>query len=76
MAAKEKKAKAAKVKKPNKVLKFFRDLISETKKISWPAWKTVVNNTIVVIVAILVIGVFIWLLDALLAFLLGLLLNA
>lgn len=74
MAAKEKKAKAAK--KPNKVLKFFRDLISETKKISWPARKTVINNTIVVIVSILIIGIFIWVLDALLAFLLGLMLNA
>lgn len=74
MAAKEKKAKAAK--KPNKVLKFFRDLISETKKISWPSRKTVINNTIVVIVSILVIGIFIWVLDALLAFLLGLMLNA
>jgi preprotein translocase subunit SecE len=74
MAAKEKKAKAAK--KPNKVLKFFRDLISETKKISWPAKKTVINNTIVVIVSILIIGIFIWVLDALLAFLLGLMLNA
>ena len=74
MAAKEKKAKAAK--KPNRVLKFFRDLISETKKISWPAKKTVINNTIVVIVSILIIGIFIWVLDALLAFLLGLMLNA
>ena len=74
MAAKEKKAKAAK--KPNKVLKFFRDLISETKKISWPSRKTVINNTIVVIVSILVIGIFIWVLDALLTFLLGLMLNA
>ena len=76
MAAKEKKAKAAKAKKPNRVLKFFRDLISETKKISWPAKKTVINNTIVVIVSILIIGIFIWVLDALLAFLLGLMLNA
>ena len=65
----------AKVKKTNKVFKFFRDLVSETKKITWPTKKTVINNTIVVIVAIVVIGVFIWGLDSLLAFLLKVILQ-
>lgn len=79
MAGKEKKntkpAKTQKVKKQNRILKYFRDLISETKKITWPTGKTVLNNTLVVIAAILVVGAFIWALDALLSLLLKLFLS-
>ncbi len=38
-----------KVKKPNKVVKFFKDLVSETKKVVWPSKKQVINNTGVVL---------------------------
>lgn len=68
MAEKTKVAKSAKAKKGSgKFFKFFRDIVSETKKITWPTGKTVLNNTIVVIVSVLVIGAFIWALDAILA---------
>lgn len=47
----------------------FAELKSEIKKIRWPTFKQVVNNTIVVIVSVLLVGGIIWLFD----FLLGLL---
>jgi len=62
----EKPVKNAKDKKPKKsggALKFFRDLKGEFKKIVWPSKKQIINNTLVVIAAILVVGVFIWLID-------------
>lgn len=46
-----------------RISKWFRELVSEGKKVVWPTWKQVVNNTLVVIVCILVVGVFVWALD-------------
>ena len=52
--------KAKKEKKKNgfwkKVSHFFKDFRSEVKKIVWPTKKQVVNNTIVVFVAMGVVG--------------------
>ena len=76
MAEKTKDTKVVKKKNSGKFLKFFRDLFSETKKITWPSRKTVINNTLVVIACVLVVGAFIWVLDALLTFLLSLVLGA
>ena len=42
---------------------FFRDYKSEVKKIVWPGFRDVVKNTVIVLVACLLIGLFIWLLD-------------
>ncbi len=57
-------------KKPNffvraakKIGSYFRELKSETKKVSWPSFKQVRNNTGIVIVAVVIIGAFIALLD-------------
>ena len=58
-----------------KIVQFFRDYKSEIKKIVWPGPKTVVRNTVVVLVVCLVIGAFIWLLDFGLAKLLDLILG-
>ena len=49
----------------SKIGKFFRDLKAEIKKVVWPTKKQLVNNTLIVILAILVIGAGIWILDAL-----------
>ncbi len=35
---------------------FVREVVSETKKVTWPDRKTVVSTTIVVIVSTLIIG--------------------
>lgn len=45
-----------KVKKTNKVVKFFKDLVSETKKVVWPSKKQVLNNTGVVLVVCILCG--------------------
>ena len=59
-AKSEKKAKNKKSKKDNAFFKNLRDLKGEFKKIVWPSKKQVINNTIVVLAAIVVAGVFIW----------------
>lgn len=46
-------------KQPNKVAKYFKDLKSEFKKVVWPTKKQVINNTTVVLVTILLIGIFV-----------------
>ncbi|MBQ3692075.1 MAG: preprotein translocase subunit SecE [Clostridia bacterium] len=71
MAKNEVAAKpASKAKKDKKgpglkerISKFFRTYISELKKITWPTGKQVLNNTIITIVAVLIVGLFIWLFD-------------
>lgn len=49
----------------SKIGKFFKDLKAEIKKVIWPTKKQLVNNTLIVIIAILIIGAGIWILDAL-----------
>ena len=56
---------AAKPKKDNKFLKFFRGTKSEFKKIVWPTPKQWIKNTLVVIVAVIICGALIALLDML-----------
>lgn len=46
-----------------RIKKWFRELVSESKKVVWPTWKQVVNNTLIVIACILVVGAFVWVLD-------------
>ena len=58
----------AQKKSVSKAAKFFKEVKSEMKKVAWPSKKQVINNTLIVIAAVLVIGVFIWLLDLLFQF--------
>ncbi len=51
-------------KKPNIFVRFgrglskwFREMKSELKKVVWPSGKQLLNNTIVVLVAVLIVGV-------------------
>jgi len=46
---------------------FTREVIAEGKKVTWPDRKTVINTTIVVIVATFIIGFFLWGCDLVLA---------
>lgn len=62
-------------KQPNKVAKYFKDLKSEFKKVVWPTKKQVINNTMVVLVTIILIGVFVGAFDTLVGWLLKLVLN-
>ena len=69
----EKDSKPAEKKKKrgfaSRIVHYFKDLKGEFKKIVWPTKKQVVNNTIVVLVCMVIVGAFIWGLDALLGFL-------
>lgn len=48
---------------PRRVVRFFREYKSEIKKIVWPGPKSVVKNTVVVLIMCLLVGAFVWLLD-------------
>ena len=45
------------------VRRYFRELRSELKKVSWPTPKQVMKNTLVVLLCVLVVGIFIWVFD-------------
>ena len=45
--------------------KWVREMRSELKKVVWPTRTQVVQNTVVVLACVLVVGVIIWIFDAL-----------
>lgn len=57
------------------IAKFFRDGRAEVKKVTWPTPKTVFKNAGIVLLIIVVLGGFIFGLDTLLIYLLGLVMN-
>ena len=62
-AKKDKKSE----KKPGvfaRIGRWFRELKIELKKVVWPTGKQTVNNTLIVIACVIVVGIFIWLFDA------------
>ncbi len=50
-------------KKQNGIAKYFKGVKSEFKKVTWPSFKQIVNNTGTVIAAVIVVGLFIFVLD-------------
>ncbi|HOO06219.1 MAG: preprotein translocase subunit SecE [Ruminococcus sp.] len=50
-------------KQPNKIVKWFKDLKIEFKKVVWPSKKTVINNTSVVLAVVAASAVLVGLLD-------------
>ena len=72
MAENEKAVQAKKEKKTDKNAKpgffaragkWFRDMKSELKKVQWPTRKQTINNTLIVIACVVVVGIFIALFD-------------
>ena len=72
MAENEKAVQAKKEKKSDKnakpgffarVGKWLRDMKSELKKVQWPTRKQTINNTLIVIACVIVVGAFIALFD-------------
>ena len=57
-----------------KVKQFFREVVAEGKKVSWPTKQEFIGATIVVIFAIFVLSFFIGLVDLVLSKLFGLIL--
>ena len=66
-ADKEKaKAKADKEKKAGvgkRIARFFRELRSELKKVSWPTRADTLKKTGIVIVCVIVVGIIVWIFD-------------
>lgn len=63
LAAEKSSKKDKKSKKQNRIVKWFKDLKIEWKKVVWPSRKTVFNNSVVVFVTMIVFAVFTFLLD-------------
>ena len=49
----------------SRLAKWLRELKSELKKVQWPSSKQTVNNTVIVIICVIIVGIFIWIFDAL-----------
>ncbi|MDY4231950.1 MAG: preprotein translocase subunit SecE [Candidatus Faecousia sp.] len=45
------------------ISKWFREMKSELKKVVWPSGKQLVNNTLVVLASILIVGIIVCLFD-------------
>lgn len=56
-----------------RIATFVKGMISELRKVTWPSFRQVVNNTLVVLVVIIASGAFIGLVDLLFKSLMGLL---
>lgn len=61
-------ATAQKKKSGNKIVRFFKELKSEMKKVVWPSKKQVIKNTLIVIASVIIIGIVIWALDMIFSF--------
>lgn len=66
----QKNGKKAKAKKPNffvrlggRIKKFWKEYVSELKKVSWMSWKDVKKNTLLVVCAVVVFSVAIAVID-------------
>jgi len=74
----EKNDKKPAAKKPgvfNRIFGFFKGMRSELKKVTWPGFRQVVNNTLVVLAVVVASGVFIGLVDFLFSELFGFLIG-
>jgi preprotein translocase subunit SecE len=52
-----------KIKKKNRVARWFREMKSELKKVVWPTPKQIVNNTLVSLVVMAASAVVVWGID-------------
>lgn len=57
---------------PAKIARSFKDMKGEVKKVVWPSKKQVINNTVIVLVAMVIAAAFIGALDFLMSALLKL----
>ena len=62
----KKEKKSEKRSKPGvfaRIGKWLKEMKSELKKVQWPTRKQTINNTLIVIACVLVVGVCIWVFD-------------
>ena len=50
-------------KKPNRILRWLKDMKGEMKKVTWPSGKDTLRNVLIVIACVIVVGVCIWVFD-------------
>jgi preprotein translocase subunit SecE len=62
-------------KKGSPIVRYFKEMRSELKKVVWPSRKKVVNNTIVVLGALVVFGIALWGVDTGFAALFSVIIN-
>ena len=62
-AQKQTKTPAKKKDKPNRVVRWLKDMRGELKKVTWPSGKVTLKNVGIVIACVIIIGVFIWVFD-------------
>ncbi len=55
--------KGGKLKAGKKIVKLFKEIRSELKKVIWPNREQLTNNTITVLLACFLIGIIIWIAD-------------
>jgi preprotein translocase subunit SecE len=72
--AKEDK-KGQKAKKPNTIRRYFREMVGELRKVSWPTRQETINLTIVVLIVLSIMTAFLGTLDVLASRLFGLILG-
>ena len=48
-----------------RIVRFFKDVKAELKKVTWPTKKQAIKNTIVVLIFLVVIGLLVFMLDLL-----------
>ena len=51
-----------------RVKKWFREMRSELKKVVYPSAKQVRNNTLLVLLCVLIVGIFVWVFDGVATF--------
>ena len=59
----------------SRIAKWLKDMKSELKKVQWPTRKQTVNNTLVVIACVIVVGACIWVFDFVATNVIDLLIN-
>ena len=64
MAAEEVKKPNIFVRAKNRIARWFREMRSELKKVVWPTKSQIINNTLIVLASVLVVGVCVWVFDA------------
>ena len=50
-------------KKKGGIGRWFREMRSELKKVVWPTKSQMVNNTLIVLLCVLAVGLFVWIFD-------------
>jgi preprotein translocase subunit SecE len=54
---------------------FTQEVVDEIKKVTWPDWPQLKNSTGVVIVFVVIVSIIIFLMDAVVRFVLGFIMN-